>query len=164
MAIKSYERAVKIDKYQNRSRMNLALMYYQNGRIKESEKLYLKVISQEPEFSYSYYMLGLLYNEIQSPTKAMEYMGEAIGKTPANSNAYYNYALMQQSEGENITALKTIKDGLIIFPNNERLLYIQLIGEINTKNNNAINTCKKLLSIAPNNQNYQQIFARLQTN
>ena len=29
LAIKSYERAVKIDKYQNRSRMNLALMYYQ---------------------------------------------------------------------------------------------------------------------------------------
>ena len=91
-------------------------------------------------------MLGLLYNEIQNPTKAMEYMGKALGKIPVNSNAYYNYALMQQGEGKNIAALKTIKDGLIIFPNSERLLYIQLIGEINTKNSNAINTCKELLS------------------
>jgi len=162
--MKSYERAIKIDRYQNRSRMNLALMYYQNGRIIESEKLYLKVISQEPEFSYSYYMLGLLYNEIQNPNKAMEYMGKSLGKLPTNSNAYYNYALMQQGEGENALALKTIKDGLVLFPNNERLLYLQLLDEINTKNNNAINTCKKLMLIAPNNQNYQQIFASLQRN
>ncbi len=163
-AIRSYKRAIEIDGYYNRSRMNLALLYYQQGKINKSEQLYLKVIEQEPDFGYSYYMLGLLYNEIEQPTKALAYMSKAVGKEPANLNAFYNYALLLQQKGNYNESLKITKKGNSIFYNDERLLYVQLIAELNTKNSNAINTCSQLLKIAPNNQNYQQIFANLQRN
>ena len=42
------------------SRMNLALIYYQQGLVDKSEAIYLKIIEQEPDYSYTYYMLGLL--------------------------------------------------------------------------------------------------------
>ncbi|MCK5815572.1 MAG: tetratricopeptide repeat protein [Flavobacteriaceae bacterium] len=160
-AIKSYERAIKIDGYHNRSRMNLALLYYQKGRVLDAEKLYLKVITQEPEFSYSYYMLGLLYNEIGTPEKALEYLSKSVTKQPANINAFYNYALMLQKKGENKKSIEIAEKGLLIFSNNERLLYVKLLGEINIKNRNAIETCNQLIQIAPNNQNYQQIMLTL---
>lgn len=161
-AIKSYERAVKIDRYHNRSRMNLALLYYQKGRIKDAESLYLKVVEQEPEFGYSYYMLGLLYNETGDSAKALRYLGETITKQPPNMNAFYNYALMLQKNNANKKSVDVAKKGLALFQNNERLLYVKLLGEINIKSSNAINTCAVLLRIAPNNQNYIQIMASLQ--
>jgi|TARA_B110000305_G_C19462871_1_gene655774 tetratricopeptide (TPR) repeat protein len=163
-AMKSYERAISIDGYHNRSRMNLALLYYQNGRVDAAEKLYLKVVEQEPEFSYSYYMLGLLYNETGDREKSLEYLSNTIGKEPANMNAYYNYALMLQQEGRNVESIKVVENGLQLFVNNERLLYVQLLGEINTKNNNALNTCSLLLQLAPNNQDYQKIYRDLKQN
>ena len=160
-AIKSYERAIKIDRFNNRSRMNLALLYYQQGKVKESETLYLKVVEQEPEFGYSYYMLGLLYNETGNIQKSMEYMERSLGKQPINPNAFYNYALMLQQENKYNKSLEIVGDGLNLMPNNERLLYVKLIAEMNTNNANAIKTCELLLRIAPNNQNYQQIYTRL---
>ncbi|MDT0553441.1 multiheme c-type cytochrome [Urechidicola vernalis] len=160
-AIKSYERAVKIDRFNNRSRMNLALLYYQQDKVKESEALYLKVVEQEPEFGYSYYMLGLLYNETGNIQKSMEYMEQSLGKQPVNPNAFYNYALMLQQENKYNKSLEIVRDGLDLMPNNERLLYVKLIAEMNTNNANAIKTCELLLRIAPNNQNYQQIYNRL---
>jgi len=143
--------------------MNLALLYYQRGLIKECEELYLKVIEQEPEFSQPYYMLGLLYNETGNNKKAMDYLKSATEKEPANMNAFYNYALKLQQESENIASIKVINKGLNIFFNNERLLYVKLIGEINLKQiSNAKNTCNLLIEMAPNNSNYRQILTSLE--
>ncbi len=162
-AVKAYKRAIEIDNRFNRARMNLALLYYQRGLIKESEALYLKIIEQEPEFSYSYYMLGLLYNETGNDKKAMDYLKLATEKEPVNMNAFYNYALKLQQEGENIASIKVINKGLNIFFNNERLLYVKLIGEINLKQTaNAKNTCNLLIEIAPDNSNYKQILESLE--
>ena len=120
-AIKHYERAIEIDNYFNMSRMNLALIYYQIGRVKESEALYLKVVEQEPEFSSSYYMLGLLYNETGDTEKSMKYLELATKKEPRNSSVFYNYALMLQKAGDNKKSIEIIDAGLEFFPNTERL-------------------------------------------
>ena len=162
-AIKAYKRAIEIDNHYNMARMNLALLYYQRGLIKECEVLYLKVIEQEPEFGHSYYMLGLLYNETGNNKKAMDYLKLATEKEPANMNAFYNYALKLQQEKKNTESIKIINKGLKLFHNNERLLYAKLIGEINLKQTaNAKKTCNLLIEIAPENSNYKQIFDSLQ--
>ncbi len=161
-AVKAYKRAIEIDNRFNMARMNLALLYYQRGLIKECEALYLKVIEQEPEFSQSYYMLGLLYNETGNDKKAMGYLKLATEKEPANMNAFYNYALKLQQEKKNAESIKIINGALKIFPNNERLLYAKLIGEINLQQiANAKKTCNLLIEIAPDNANYRQIFESL---
>ena len=160
--IKAYKKALEIDNYYNMSRMNLAFLYYQQGNIKECEKLYLKVIEQEPKFGPSYYMLGLLYNETGNTKKALKYLDAACEKEPVNLTAFYNYALILQKEGNNKESLKTINNALKIAPNSEKLLYVQLIGQLNLKlSNDAYQTCLKLIEVAPNNSNYQQIIKKL---
>lgn len=124
-AIKTYERAIKIDGYHNRSRMNLALLYFNKGRVKDAENLYLKVVEQEPAFSYSYYMLGLLYNETGDSAKSLEYLGKTIGKQPVEMKFYYNYALKLNEVNRSSEALKIIQEGISIFGNNEGLLSVQ---------------------------------------
>ncbi len=162
-AISAYRKALEIDNYFNPARMNLAMILYQQGNIKETENLYLTVIEQEPDFGYAYYMLGLLYNETGRINKALEYLKMASNKQPPNLKASYNYALLLQQEGENLQSIKVVDNALEKFRNNEDLLYVKLLGEINTKNyKQAKITCATLLSISPNNRDYQQIFTQLE--
>ena len=70
---------------------------------------------------------------------------------------------MLQQLNKNNEALTVLQRAINTFPNNERLLYVKLLGEINLNQlNEAINTCRVLLQISPNNTNYLQIFQRLQ--
>lgn len=161
-AVKAYERAIEIDNYYNRSRMNLALLYYNQGKTKESEQLYLKVIDQEPDFGYSYYMLGLLYNETGENEKALNYLGQATLKNPPNQNAFYNYALKLQEIKEYNASINTLNEGLQLFPYSERMLYAKFIAEMNTNQTaKAKESLTMLMQIAPNNQNYKQLFQQL---
>jgi tetratricopeptide (TPR) repeat protein len=162
LAIANYKKAIIEDNRSNRSRMNLALIYYEQGRIKECEALYLKVAEQEPEFSYSFYMLGLLYNELGQNDKALEYLKLATEKVPVNSNAFYNYIVLLQQQGKNEESLKVAKKALELNPNNDRILYVQMTGQMNLKKvQDAYKTCLLLVQLDPNNTNYQQILAQL---
>lgn len=161
-AIDAYNKAIKIDNRYNRARMNLALIYYEQGLITESEALYLKVIEQEPEFSYSYYMLGLLYNELGNNDKALEYLELACNKTPFNPNAYYNYIIMLQQKGLNIESINTANKALELNPKNERILYVKLTGQLNLNRlPEAYKTAIQLVEVAPANTNYQQILGSI---
>ncbi len=163
-AIEYYKKAILEDNYNNRSRMNLALLNYQMGKPSESETLYLKVIEQEPEFSYPYYMLGLLYNETGEVKKALEFLSKAILKDPPNINAYSNYALLLQQQASNEASIEVINKGLKQFPLEEKLLYIKLLGELNLQlRYEAIETTGILLQLNPNNTDYLQIMKQLQS-
>jgi len=162
LAIENYKKAVIEDNHNNRARMNLALIYYQQGLVDKCEELYLKVIDQEPEFGYSYYMLGLLYNETGESEKALEYLKLATEKQPVNMNAFYNYILLLQKDGKNKESIKVANEALKLEPNNERVLYVKLIGLLNTNGLSEANeTCMRLIQIDPNNQNYQQILGTI---
>lgn len=162
-AIEYYQRAIAEDSYNNRSRMNLALLYYQLGRPEESEALYLKVIEQEPEFSYVYYMLGLLYNETGDSTKAGSYLSKATTLDPPNLNAFYNYALLLQQQKKNEASLEIIEKGLAQFPFNERLVYIKLLGQLNLNlRYEALETLEVLLQLNPANADYIQLKKQLE--
>ncbi|MFB9056442.1 tetratricopeptide repeat protein [Mariniflexile ostreae] len=162
LAIKAYRKAFEMDNLFNLSRMNLALLLYKQGEMEEAKELYLKVIEQEPDYGNSYYMLGLLYNELGDSKNALKYLGEASNKKPENIRAYYNYALKLQAEGMYKKSVEVLNKALTIFHDNENLLYVKLLGEINLKDDHsAYNTGRKLLEIAPNNANYQQIFQSL---
>ncbi|ALJ06652.1 hypothetical protein APS56_16580 [Pseudalgibacter alginicilyticus] len=163
LAIKAYRKAIKMDNWLNISRMNLALLLYKQGNTEEVIELYLKVIEQEPDYGDSYYMLGLLYNEIGDSKNALKYLEIASNKKPINIRAFYNYALKLQAENMNQKSIEVINKALSIFPDNENLLYVKLIAEMNLKQHvAAYNTCSKLIQLAPHNANYQQILQSLQ--
>lgn len=161
-AIKAYKRAIEIDNYHNISRMNLALLLYNQGNVSDAETLYLKVAEQEPNYSYPNYMLGLLYNEEENTDKSLKHLSAACEKEPIIINAFYNYALKLQENGLGKKANDIIDRALQTEPHNERLLYAKLVNQINDNQDDAAyNTCMKLLEVAPNNVNYKQILERL---
>ncbi|HHC80083.1 MAG TPA: tetratricopeptide repeat protein [Flavobacteriia bacterium] len=161
-AINAYEKALKIDNYYNRARINLALLEYNQGHQKKAEELYLKVIEQEPEYSYPYFMLGLLYNETGNAEKSLKYLALACDKQPVIPRAFYNYALKLQENKAYKKSLEIIEKALKQYPFDEGLLYVKLLGQIKTnQQKNAYNTCIILLQISPENTNYQKILDNL---
>lgn len=163
LAIDAYKRAIEIDNRYNMARMNLALLVFKQGNIKEAESLYLKVIEQEPEFSESYAMLGLLYNETENVEKSLHFLSKAcdLGST----RACYNYSLKLQENGEFEKSLEVLENSLKLNPEDESLLYVKLIGEIKSKKENAaLKSIKKLIEISPENKNYQEILQSLNKN
>ena len=165
-AIAAYRKALEIDNYYNQARMNLALLLFQQGQPKAAEALYLKVVSQEPDASYPYYMLGLLYNEMADAQNAQKYLGLACEKSPPIFRACYNYALILQKNGQYKQSLVVLENALKKYPNNEQLLYVKLVGLLNSgqpQPQKAIQVCKQLIAIAPNNADYQNLLAKLQS-
>ena len=132
------------------------------GNKNYAEELYLKVIDQEPDYSYPYFMLGLLYNESGDNENSLKFLELATRKQPLMIRAFYNYAIKLQEKGLFEKSITVINRALIDNPLNEELLYIKLLGQINIKkNNDALNTISTLLQIAPENVNYQNILKEL---
>ncbi len=157
-AIKSYERAIEIDNRYNQARMNLALLYYQTGYIDKSETLYKKVITQEPDFAMSYYMLGLLYNEKGESDKSLDYLKISTEKPNTTPNAFYNYALKLIEIKDFSTAELSLKQGLDLFPKNERLMYVKAIVYANSKQYKKAETAvNELIKRYPANPTYQNL-------
>ena len=69
---------------------------------------------------------------------------------------------MIQQGGKNKESIKEANKALKLAPNNERILYVKLIGLMNMNNlYEASETCIKLIQINPENQNYQQILGNI---
>ncbi len=161
-AIEAYYQAIKIDNYYNMSRINLALLEYNKGNTEVAKNLFLKVIEQEPEYSYPYYMLGLLYNEINAPEKSLLYLKQACDKTPLIPKAFYNYALKLQEKSLYKESVQVIDKALNVYAYDEGLLYVKLIALLKLNNKEKAKTiCEKLLQISPNNSRYKEIFSSL---
>ncbi len=162
-AIEAYKKALKIDNYYNRSRMNLALLEYNRGNIKLAEELYLKITQQEPEYSYPYFMLGLLYNESVKPEKSLEYLAKACdNKQPILPRAFYNYGLKLQEKGLYKKSIGVLNKALKTVPFDESLLYVKLLGQMKmNQTEDAYDTCVLLLKISPDNVNYKEILESL---
>lgn len=161
-AIKAYKTALAFDDYNNNARLNLAYLYYMQNDIKKSAKLYEKVIVQQPDNSYPYYMLGLLFNELGKDEASLNYLKKASERKPFNFRAYYNYALKLQQKQRFAASINVVDNALEELPYNSELLYVKLIGLMRlNKIKQAKKVCQKLISLNPENQNFQQIFEQL---
>lgn len=162
-AIAAYRKALEIDNYSNTARMNLALLLYQNGNAQEAETLYLKVTQQEPEVSYPYFMLGLLYNEQNQPELAASHLARACDREPFLERAFYNYAIMLQQREAYSESLNIIRKGLNRGGQNQPdLLYMKLLAEMNLEDwQNAKTTASTLVVLSGQNPRFVQILEQL---
>ncbi len=162
-AIAAYRKALEIDNYNNTIRMNLALLLYQNGNVREAENLYLKVTQQEPEVSYPYYMLGLLYNEQNKPELAASNLAHACDREPFLERAFYNYAIILQQKKAYDESLNIIRKGLSRGGQNQpNLLYMKLLAEMNIEDwQNAKATASTLVKLSGQNPRFVQILEQL---
>ena len=89
-------------------------------------------------------------------------MQKSCSKNPPNLRAFYNYALLLQQEKSNQSSVDILNKGLEIFPENEQLLYVKLLGEMKLdQKKEALKTCQLLLKISPDNTEYRQVLQRL---
>lgn len=78
------------------AKSNLALLYYNQGKMKEAEELFLDLIKNHSEYNEGEYYLGLLYAEQQRYTEAVEILEKATLKTNVNSLIFYNIGIIYQ--------------------------------------------------------------------
>ena len=77
-AIEQYKAAIKIDDLFYPAKINLAMIYNQQGDNENAELLFRDVISTNPELPDIYYSFGLLLAEQQKYTEAAEILQKAI--------------------------------------------------------------------------------------
>ncbi|RJE71939.1 tetratricopeptide repeat protein [Reichenbachiella sp. MSK19-1] len=161
-AITAYRRALDIDDHYNQAKMNLALILYNQGETEEAIALYLDVIRQEPDYSYSYYMLGLLYNEQGDLSKAMKHLSLATQKQPPIPRAFYNYATLLYQQQNFAEAVIVAQESELYFMPSEDMLYVKLLSQMGAEDYEAaLRSCQQLIEMAPNNQQYRQMFSQL---
>ena len=162
-AIDCYEQGLTIDNVNNQIRTNLAMLYYNNQQYDKAEEAYLKVIKQEPGFGPVYYSLALLYGELNRVDDAIYQLERAKEIMPENIRVYYNLGLLNTKKGDFKKAERNLGDGLKIDTNNESLLYaLAYTYSQSNQKVKAKNILQRLVSLYPNNQQYQAFLNQLQ--
>jgi predicted CXXCH cytochrome family protein len=119
-AMDAFKKAVEIDSFFNMARINLAYMLSMDGKLAEAEKVYLKVVEQEPNYGNAWYSLGLLYSEQKNYNKAEASFDKASMRMPGNIRIFYNRALCLQKLERNADAARAFESGLRNFPGDKR--------------------------------------------
>jgi len=161
-AISIYESALALDHVNNQIRVNLATLYYNNKQYEAAEKTYLEIIKQEPDYGASYYSLALLYGELNRVDDAIFQLEKAVKIIPDNIRVHYNLGLLYHKKQDYKNAEKRLINGLKVATNNESLLYaLAYVYATSNQKEKAKNIAKRLISLAPNNQQYQNFLNQL---
>lgn len=154
--IELYKKALEIDNINNHIRFNLANIYYRSGQLNNAKITFEKIIEQEPNFGPTYYSLALLLVEIGNEREAINNLEKACDLMPDNLRIYYNLGLLYNKVGDNTLAEKKLAAGLKVNPTDENLLYALAYHYSATgETKKAVNIALKLVSLYPNNRQYQ---------
>jgi len=93
---KHYRKAIELDSLFYPAKSNLAILYYNSGKLEEAENLFINLINNHPEYTEGNYHLGLLYAEQKRYKEASENLEIAATKTDVNARIYYNLGLIYQ--------------------------------------------------------------------
>jgi tetratricopeptide (TPR) repeat protein len=122
-AIENYRQALIIDNLFYPAKINLALLYYGQGKQEPAETLFLDLVKNHPDVPEGSYYLALLYGEQKRYAEAIVVLEKAVDKPGVNPRIYYNLGLLYQSTGRNDQAEATLMKGLAMDPCNFDLLY-----------------------------------------
>jgi len=95
--------------------MNLAQLYYSQGKLNDAEQLYRAVVAMEPEASDAHYSLGLLVAEQGDYRQAAVSLRNAA-TSGNNPRAWYNLAVLYQQSGESLESEKAYLKALELMP------------------------------------------------
>ncbi|MDH3999475.1 MAG: tetratricopeptide repeat protein, partial [Desulfuromonadales bacterium] len=89
-AIDAYQKAIAIDERFYPAKINLALLYNQQGKNQQAKALMQQVVAQEPELYQASYSLGLLLAEMQQYNEAAQALRAAAKGMPNHARAHFN--------------------------------------------------------------------------
>jgi predicted CXXCH cytochrome family protein len=133
-AEENYREALAIDNLFFPAKVNLAIVYYQEGKTDPSEKLFLDLVASNPDLTDGYYYLALLYGEQRRYAEAIDLLETASVKSKPNPRIYYNLGLMYQATGRNDKCESSLLKGLALDPCNFDLLYALFAFHMQQKN------------------------------
>ena len=120
---KFYLDAIKMDSHFYPAKSNLAMLYYNQGKLKEAENLFLDLIKNHSEYTQGEYYLGLLYAEQQRYSEAAEVLEKATLKADVNPRIYYNLGLIYQFLNDKVKAESSLLKANSISPNQFDIIY-----------------------------------------
>jgi Tfp pilus assembly protein PilF len=105
------------------AKINLAMLYNQEGNNKAAEKLFREVLTSNPEFHEAAYSLGLLLAENRNYEEAALYLERAAAGMPERARVHYNLGLLQQYLNRQGAAETSLKRAVGLEPGNLDFLY-----------------------------------------
>lgn len=157
-AERDYHFAIKMDSLLVQVRLNLATMYDNIGQPQNALNQ-LKIASAiEPSNAQVNYFLALLYVELNENNSALKYFMQAATNSK-NTKVFYNYGLLLEQMKQDAEAEKIYKKGLQLDVNDVDLNYVLAIFYYNrNKKALAANCFFKLMQLAPDNVEFQQLY------
>ena len=158
-AEENYLAAIAIDNLFYPAKLNLALIYYKQGKIDPAERLYLDLVKNHPEVAEGFYYLALLFGEQKKYAEAIALLETASKMPNCNPRTWYNLGLLYQATGQNEKCVATLQRGLSIQPCNYDMLYALFAFYMNQHDRVKAAPCiEKLRSCFPKEKTVQDLY------
>lgn len=139
--------------------LNKAIEHHKKGEIIDAEKLYLKILKENPDHSDTIYYLGHIELSKNNKNNALSYFKKATEINPNKEIYIKDFLNLYISIGNLDEAVVMIKKALTNFPNSYEINFI--LGLVHYRKSNledAIHYYKKTVEIKPN---YYQAYNNL---
>jgi tetratricopeptide (TPR) repeat protein len=118
-----YKTALDIDDLFFPAKVNLAMLYNQEGKNTEAERLLREVVAENPELHETAYSLALLLAEMERYDEAIDLMRHVTESVPEASRVQYNLGLTLQHVGRDAEAEVALSEAVDLDPDNMDYLY-----------------------------------------
>lgn len=161
-AIKNYQEVVATDPNNANAHFQLSQIFYNQGKMAESESEALSAVKIDCNNKWYYEMLANIYMNEGKPKEAVEIFKELIKKFPNNAEYYLNLGFLQSKLGQFETAVKTYEQFEKNFGIDENVIMEKknLFLRLN-KFNDAIAEVEKLVDAFPGDVDYLHMEAEL---
>jgi protein O-GlcNAc transferase len=131
---------------------NKAIFLHQSKKFLEAEKIYQKILENDPNNSEIFYLLGVLRFQLGDFVKAKFFFSKSIDLNSSNPAAFNNLGMIFKQQGEVAEAIININKAIELKPNfsgyyNNLALCFKDLKEFKT----AINNFNLALKYDPNN-------------
>jgi tetratricopeptide (TPR) repeat protein len=164
-AKKNYKKAIEFDSLFYPAKSNLAMLYYNSGKLMEAEIIFLDLIKNHPEYTEGNYFLGLLYAEQKRYKEAAENLEIAAINTNSNARIYYNLGLLYQYLNDFAKAEESLLKTHSIQPDDFDIIYALADFYIKRGNRNkAALYAKEIKDKFPSNPAGQNLLNHIKSN
>jgi tetratricopeptide (TPR) repeat protein len=152
-AVKEYMRAIQVNSHLPHYHFNLAVSLVELNRIKEARNALDDALALNPGYHDAYSLLGQIYYNANSFSKAGGYYQEAINHGANKAIDYLNLAYVHEKLANHTQSVKYFKKAAELEPDNmDILLKIGLAYFGANKNSESIECFDKILKKDPNHR------------
>ncbi|MFH0905148.1 MAG: tetratricopeptide repeat protein [bacterium] len=135
--------------------------YFEQGELKQAEKLYLKLLEKEPEDATLYNKLGLIYLADKNYKDAKAALKQALKLEPENDTFHNNLGLLFYELEDYENAIEAYEKSISINDKiASRLVNLGLAYFMNKKYRKAADCYERGLILEPRHENYAELLKK----